>query len=519
MVDAAVSAPTLAHQRTRIPLLFLTVFVIAGCGLIYELTAGALASYVLGDSITQFSTVIGAYLSALGLGAWLSRYIHTRVAEKFVDVELAVALVGGTSAPLLFFAFGQLSYFRGVLYGVVLVIGTLVGLEVPLLMRLLSQNLEFKELIARVLSVDYLGALVASLAFPMFLVPRLGLTRTSLVFGLMNAAIALWTTYLLEDQMRAGARVALRVRCALVAVLLTLGIVYANRLTLLAEDALYSNEIVYAKQSAYQRIVVTRGPTGFQLFLDGNLQFASSDEYRYHEALVHPAFAASSRHARVLVLGGGDGLAMREILKYRDVESITLVDLDPGMTQLGSRFPLLRSLNHAAFEDPRVQVVHDDAMRWLAATPAALGQRYDVVIVDFPDPNNFSLGKLYTTRFYRLLRAHLTPDGAAVVQSTSPLFARRSYWCITETMRAAGFSVHPYHANVPSFGEWGYVLAKHAPFVPPAVTPPEAQYLDATVMASLFVFSPDMQRVDVEVNRLDNQTLVHYYEDEWKHWN
>jgi spermidine synthase len=519
MADTVASAPTVAPQRARIPLLFLSVFVIAGCGLIYELTAGALASYVLGDSITQFSTVIGTYLSALGLGAWLSRYIDTRVAEKFVDIELAVALVGGTSAPLLFFAFGQLACFRAVLYGVVLVIGTLVGLEVPLLMRLLSQNLEFKELIARVLSVDYLGALVASLAFPMFLVPRLGLTRTSLVFGLMNAAVAFWTTYLLEDQMRARARAALRVRCALVAGLLALGLVYANQLTLLAEDALYSNEIVYAKQSAYQRIVVTRGATGFQLFLDGNLQFASSDEYRYHEALVHPAFAASPRHARVLVLGGGDGLAMREILKYQDVERVTLVDLDPSMTQLGSQFPLLRTLNDASFEDPRVHVVHDDAMRWLAAESTAAEQRYDVVIVDFPDPNNFSLGKLYTTRFYRLLRAHLAPDGAAVVQSTSPLFARRSYWCITETMRAAGFSVRPYHANVPSFGEWGYVLAKHAAFVPPAATPPSAQYLDATVMASLFVFSPDMQPVAVEVNRLDNQTLVHYYEDEWKHWN
>jgi len=207
---------------------------------------------------------------------------------------------------------------------------------------------------------------------------------------------------------------------------------------------------------------------------------------------------------------------MREILKYPEVEHVTLVDLDPSMTELGSHFPPLRELNGAAFDDARVQVVHDDALRWLAADAA---QRYDVVIVDFPDPNNFSLGKLYTTRFYRLLRAHLAPDGAAVVQSTSPLFARRSYWCITETMRSAGLSVRPYHANVPSFGEWGFVLAKHDPFETPAITPPASHYLDATVMTSLFVFSPDMQPLAVEVNRLDNQTLVHYYEDEWKHWN
>jgi spermidine synthase len=196
--------------RIHVPLLFLTVFVIAGCGLIYELTAGALASYVLGDSITQFSTVIGTYLSALGLGAWLSRYIEERIVERFVDVELAVGFVGGFSAPLLFFSFGELSYFRLVLYGIVALIGTLVGLEVPLLLRILQRRLEFKELIARVLSVDYLGALVASLAFPMFFVPKLGLTRTSLVFGLLNTAIAFWTTYLLRDEIRRPA--VLRVR-------------------------------------------------------------------------------------------------------------------------------------------------------------------------------------------------------------------------------------------------------------------------------------------------------------------
>jgi spermidine synthase len=286
---------------------------------------------------------------------------------------------------------------------------------------------------------------------------------------------------------------------------------------LLAEERLYSNDIVFAKQSAYQRIVVTRGATGFQLFLDGNLQFASSDEYRYHEALVHPAFAATTQHARVLVLGGGDGLAVREILKHDDVQSVTLVDLDPSMTQLGRSFPPLRELNQASFGDARVRVVNDDAMRWLAVRVKA--PLFDVVIVDFPDPNNFSLGKLYTTRFYRLLRAQLAPGGAVTVQSTSPLFARRSYWCITKTMESAGLAVRPYHANVPSFGEWGFVLAKQTAFQAPAADAPGARYLDAAMMASLFVFSPDMKEVPVEVNRLDSQMLVHYYEDEWKHWN
>jgi spermidine synthase len=271
-------AEVAAQRRGTVPLLFLTVLVIAACGLVYELVAGALASYLLGDSITQFSTVIGAYLSALGLGAWLSRFLKDKeLARRFVDVELAVALVGGASAPLLFFAFGKLGFFRVVLYLEVVLVGTLVGLEVPLLLRILRQRLEFKELVARVLSVDYLGALVGSLLFPIFLVPRLGLVRTSLVFGTLNAFVGLWTTYLLSGELRRPGPI--RVRCALVIALLFLGIAGADRLTSLAEEGMYSDEIVYAKQSAYQRIILTRGRGSFQLFLDGNLQFSSADEY------------------------------------------------------------------------------------------------------------------------------------------------------------------------------------------------------------------------------------------------
>ena len=504
----------MAEPRLRTPLLFLTVLIIAACGLVYELVAGALASYLLGDSVLQFSTVIGAYLSALGLGAWLSRYVGDReLAARFVDVELAVALLGGGSAPLLFLAFGRLGWFRIALYGLVVIIGTLVGLEVPLLLRILRQRLEFKELVARVLSVDYLGALAGSLLFPILLVPRLGLVRTSLVFGLLNAAVGLWTTYLFGGELRGVP--ALRARCAVVLALLCAGLLSAGRLTSLAEDGMYADEIIFAEQSAYQRIVMTRGRAGFQLFLDGNLQFASADEYRYHEALVHPAFAVTQRHAQVLVLGGGDGLAVREILKHPGVERVTLVDLDPAMTRLAHEVPPVRALNGDSLRDPRVTVVNADAMAWLAEGDA----RYDLAIVDFPDPNNFSLGKLYTTRFYALLRRRLSPEAAVAVQSTSPLFARRSFWCIAATLEQAGFSVRPYHAFVPSFGEWGFMLARTAPFPEPAHVLPGLRFLDDRTLPSLFALGPDMAPVPAEVNRLDNQILVQYYEGEWRRWN
>ena len=504
-----------AHRTPPRPwLLFATVLVIATAGIVYELVAGAVASYVLGDSVTQFSLVIGVYLSALGAGAYLSRFVDRGLARVFVEVELATAVAGGFSAPALFLAFAHSGAFQVVLYALVGLVGTLVGLELPLLIRLLRAEVDLKELLAKALGFDYVGALVGSVLFSLVLVPKLGLVRTSLAFGLLNALVGLASTWMLAERPEdlRGARA----RAFVVVALLAAGLAQADRFTQLAEEAIYADEVIFARQTAYQRIVVTRSRASFQLFLNGNLQFSSGDEYRYHEALVHPALAAADRRARVLVLGGGDGLAVREILRWPDVRAVTLVDLDPEMPHLARTFPALRELNGGSLDDPRVAVIEGDAMVWLAEHPG----QFDVVIADFPDPNNFALGKLYTTRFYALARAHLAEGGALVVQSTSPLFARTSFWCIARTMEAAGFAVRPYHAFVPSFGEWGYVLAKAAPFELPAHVPPAGlRWLDDATLTSLFVMSRDMAEVPAEVNRLNNQSLVQYYEREWRRWN
>lgn len=496
----------------RTPILFLNVLIIAACGLIYELLAGTVASYVLGDSVTQFSLIIGLYLSALGVGAWLSRFLDHDLAARFVDVELAVALIGGLSAPMLFLGFSRLEWFRLFLFAIVFAIGVLVGLELPILMRILKEHLDFKELVSRVLSFDYIGSLFAAVLFPMFLMPRLGLVRTSILFGLLNAAVGLYGTWLLRPLLR-GVTV-LRIRAVVVILVLVVALVRADTLTTLAEDELYADDIVYSTSSPYQRILVTRARTGFQLFLNGNLQFSSSDEYRYHEALVHPAMSTARVPRQVLILGGGDGLALREVLKYAIVEKVTLVDLDPKMTALSEAFPPLGRLNAQALRDRRVTVVNEDAMIWLER----VRNSFDTVIVDFPDPSSFSLGKLYTTRFYRLLRAHMTPDAAMSVQSTSPLFARRSYWCIVRTMEAAGLHVRPYQTTVPSFGVWGFALAMQRPFDAPKHVGAPVRFLDDATLAAMFVFPRDMTAVPVEINRLDNQMLVRYYEDEWRPW-
>jgi spermidine synthase len=498
---------------SRISLLFLNVLVIATCGLVYELLAGTLASYVLGDSVTQFSLIIGFYLFALGVGAWLSGFIDRGLARCFIEVELAVAILGGASAPLLFLSFARLGYFHLVLYGVVMAIGILVGLELPLLMRIIKDQLDFKELVSRVLTFDYIGALAASLLFPIFLVPKLGLVRTSLLFGMLNAGVGFWGTWQFQHLLpRRVTR--LRFRAAVVLLLLAVGLIKADALTSLAEDNLFADEIIYARSTPYQRIVVTRGRAGFQLFLNGHLQFSSADEYRYHEALVHPALVCSGAPRRVLILGGGDGLALREVLKYTSVESATLVDLDPDMTKLSERLPPLAKLNRHAFTDARVHVINQDAMIWLEEP----GERYDAAIIDFPDPNTFALGKLYTTRFYHLLQRHLLPHAAVGIQCTSPLFARTSYWCIVRTLEAAGFAVRPYHVGVPSFGIWGFALARLQPFKPPMHAPRGLRFLNDSGLASLFVLPADLGPVPVEINRLDNQALVRYYDSEWRRW-
>lgn len=500
------------------PLLFLNVIIIATCGLIYELIAGTLSSYVLGDSVTQFSIIIGIYLFAMGVGSYLSRFIERSVAERFIEIELGVAVIGGFSAPLLFLTFAYVSYFGIILYSTVFLIGTLVGLEIPLLMRILKDELDFKELVSRVLALDYVGALVASLLFPIFLVPKLGLNRTSLLFGLLNAGVAVWASWLLAPLIKTRTLTLLRVKGFVVIVLLLIAMIKADRLTTLAEDGLFMDNIVYAKSSSYQRIVVTKGKTGHALFLNGNLQFNSFDEYRYHEALVHPAFAAfDGEPKRVLVLGGGDGLALREILKYKSVEAVQLVDLDPAMTGLSKAFPPLGELNHHSFDDPRVKVTNGDAFVWLDSNDT---EPFDIAIVDFPDPNNFALGKLYSTRFYNLLKKKLKPDSAVVIQCTSPLIARMSFWCIIKTLESVGFTVKPYQTTVPSFGVWGYALAKLQPFDQPMKPPAgiELRFLNDNSFASMFEFSSDMTMPDgeIETNRLDNQALVRYYETEWR---
>jgi spermidine synthase len=521
MTDAAPAEPAAeptgpAPAPLRAGALYLNVFVVATCGLVYELLAGTLGSYLLGDSVTQFSLVIGLYLSAMGVGAWLSRFLEKDLAKRFLEIELAVAVVGGLSAPVLFIAFGSTHHFQFVLLAFVFAIGTLVGLEIPLLMRLLEGQLAFKDVVSRVLTFDYVGALAAAIMFPLVFIPQLGLVRTSLLMGLLNAGIALWGSWLLSDRL-GKSTLGVRIRAVLVMAGMIAGLVFADRLTKRSEDAMYPDPIVYTETSPYQRILVTKGRNGFTLYLNGNIQLASVDEYRYHESLVHPAMISTDRPPkRVLILGGGDGLALREVLAHPSVEHVTLVDLDPAMTALGKNFPPLAELSKGALDDPRVTVINDDAMNWVKNTT----DLFDVMLVDFPDPNTYGLSKLYSTAFYTRAVERLAPGATIGLQATSPLVARTSYWCVVETMRASGLYVHGYQVAIPTFGVWGFALAKKTPFEPPTKAPPlpSLRFINDGALSAMFVMPADMTPVPVEINRLDNPVIVGYYEADWKRW-
>lgn len=497
-------------------MLVAAVFVAATSGLVYELVAGAVASYLLGDSVTQFSLVIGLFLSAMGVGSYLSRFVRRRLIAWFAGVEIAAGVVGGCSALLAYAAYATTDAVAGVLLSSVALVGVLVGLEIPLVVRILREQVSLPVSLANVLSADYVGALVASLAFPFLLLPHVGLVRAGLLAGLLNVLVGVLVVVRFRDAV-GGLLRPLVIAGGLAGAALLGTTVAAGGLVSHLENRMYQDEIVLAEDSAYQRIVVTRWRDDLRLFLNGHLQFSTVDEYRYHEALVHPAMALAERRERVLILGGGDGLAARQVLLWDDVREIDLVDLDPAVTDLFRDRDALSALSDHALRDSRVTVHNVDAMQWLEQG----GAPYDVILADLPDPSEPVLAKLYSKVFYGLVGRRLSAGGAFVTQATSPFRSRAAFWCIAETIAAADagagpaarpFQVRPYHTYVPTFGTWGFVLAAPRALDVTAVELPFAtRYLTPTTVPDLFDLPADLGPVDVPVSRLDEPEVFRLY--------
>lgn len=498
------------HKAKEIVLLFST-FLIAISGLVYELLEGTVSSYFLGDSIFHFSLVIGLFMSSMGIGSWLSRFIEKELVKVFIELQLWIALLGGYSAVILFYAFAVIDNYTPFLYLSTILIGAMLGVEIPLIIRILKDYFSLKTNVSNVFTMDYIGALLAALLFPMVFLPNLGLLQTGLFFGTLNAFVALMSWYLFRSELPK------RVLAYIVGVIIVLGIGFVSlgSFSAFIEHRLYQDEIIYSETTPYQNLVLTRNDNRYRLYINGALQFDSLDEYRYHESLVHPAMIATSHHEHVLIIGGGDGLALREVLKYEDVKKITLVDLDPRMTELFTHNVLLQKLNAKAFEDSRLHVKNVDAWKFLENTQ----ELYDVVIIDLPDPNNVSLSRLYSRQFYTMVKNHLSFGGAMVTQSTSPMYATKAFYSIVNTVESTGMQVLPYHAYVPNFGEWGFTLAmKHRIVMSASKLPDDLQFLDAVQLKAMQVFPPDMKEVEADINTLMHHPLMHYYNEGWSYW-
>jgi len=486
------------------------ILVVALCGIVYELIIGTVSSYLLGNSVYQFSLTIGFFMFAMGVGSYVSRFFHGNLIQIFIWVELILALIGGLCSISLFMLFPYAPWFYTVgMFSFISAIGFLVGLEIPLLMRVLSERSTTRESIADVLSLDYIGALGGSVLFPILLLPSLGLISSSFAIGLTNAMVALLSVLCLRDYLDAPKRM---LACSIgTIVLLFVLTLLAGRITAFAQDHLYFDRIVWRKQSQYQSLVVTNTwqKNDVRLFIDGHLQFAEADEYRYHEALVHPALSwGDSAPRSVLVLGGGDGLVVREILKYPSVARIDLVDLDPAMTDLGRDFAPVVRLNGNSMAASALHVHNVDAFNFVKST----GQTYDRIIIDFPDPHNEALSKLYSIEFYAMVRDILSDDGVLVTQSSSPFFSPHTYWTVSETLAQVFPQVVNYQMSVPSFGVWGFNLAGIQPDAVLGELPDDLKFLTPEVFAAAQVFSEDLlPSRELAVNSVFDPNIYHEY--------
>ncbi|MHA7135069.1 polyamine aminopropyltransferase [Oerskovia turbata] len=441
------------------PTVFAAALLVAVGGIIYELILGTAASYLFGDSVVAFSVATGLTLFGMGIGSLLATRLATNPGLNFVRNEVGLALLGGSSVLILYAAFSLTEVYWLVFVLLSLVLGVGIGVEIPLLVALLKEHGrdESVGLLSKVLAVDYFGALAASLLFPFVMLPYLGLMRTAYAVALLNVLVAV---FMLR---RMGRRTRWTWLARLTVVFLVVCFAASSAIEGAINTRLYQDPVLHYESTAYQKLVLTSFGDDVRLYLSDQLQFSSLDEARYHETLAHAALTSVAAPASVAILGGGDGLLAREVLRYPSVREVTVVDLDPAVTELARTNRLVSGLNEHAFDDPRMRVVNTDAFRYIDTTD----QTFDAVLIDLVDPSNERIAKLYSTEFYAMVANRLRPGGVYATQATSSYFTPNAFWQVAATVRAGspGRTVVPLSVNVPSFGEWGFVLS--LPAAPP----------------------------------------------------
>lgn len=494
-----------------------------GCSaIVAEYTLATLASYLLGNAIIQWTLVVSLMLFAMGLGSRFTRNVDGSLLDRYVAVECALSLSCALSALTCYAVVAFTSQIGITIYGISILIGFLTGMEIPLIARVNDRFESLKVNISSVLEYDYYGALVGGGLFAFLLLPYLGLTYTPILLGAVNLSVAAVLIWFYSEEFKFLKK--LRLACGIVIMLILAAGIFAKPIVLFGEQHKYKDKIVYEEQTRYQKIVVTQWKNDYWLFLNGSIQFSTFDEERYHEPLVHPAMSLVKERKNILILGGGDGLAVREVLKYSDVEKVTLVDLDPAMTQLGQTHEVFLKANEGALNQPRVQVVNEDALKYLRNQ----NEYYDVILVDLPDPKTASLSMLYSVGFYRLAKKYLKPHGVLTTQSSSPLYSPLAFLCVKKSLEAAGFSVLPYQNSIPTMGQWGWNLAVSEKFMTGERLKDIAAQLDFKTVKTRFLNSGAMLALshfgknffdrenEVKPNtEFDHKILGYYRKGDW----
>jgi spermidine synthase len=435
-------------------ILKLALFATGLSGIVAEYILSTLATYFLGDSVFQWTMIVSVMMFSMGLGSRLSKFFDTELLKKFIQIEFLLSFLVSFSSLFAYTVAAFTPYTAFIIYALSISIGVLIGMEIPLVIRL---NAEFEMLkinVASVIEKDYYGSLVGGVFFAFVGLPYLGLTYTPFILGGINFSVALILFLMLWKHIKKADQVLLT--CQAVVLLLLISVIpfFAKPIVLFGEQQRYKDKIIFEQQSRYQRIVITQWKENYWLYINGNQQFSSIDEVMYHEPLVHPILNMVKHPTDVLVLGGGDGCAVREVLKYPSVQNIVLVDLDPAMTELGQKHPVITKINQHSLANPKVKIVNEDGYSYLEKCK----DFYDAIIIDLPDPKTVELGRLYSLEFYSLCYKQLRARGGLITQAGSPYYATKAFVCIDTTMQKAGFSTQMMHNQILSFGEWGWVL-------------------------------------------------------------
>ena len=431
------------------------IFATGFSGIVAEYILSTLATYFIGNSVFQWTMIVSLMLFCMGLGSRFSKSIKKNLIRNFLILEIALSLLVAFSSIVVYTVAAYDSYYDLLIYGLSMLLGLLIGLEIPLVMRINETYEDLKTNVSSILEKDYYGSLLGGMFFAFIGLPILGLTYTPFVLGLVNFLVALIVYFKFKEKLVKKQKITLNAYLVLGGLSILLGLYFTQPIIQWGEQTKYKDKVVYAKQSKYQKIVLTQWKNDFWLYLNGNLQFCSIDEAMYHEPLVHPVMQLQGHAQDILILGGGDGCAVRELLKYPSVKSITMVDLDPAMTDLGKNHTVLKSLNKNSMQSDKLTIVNADAYNFLEKNRTDF---YDVIIADLPDPRSVELGRMYSQEFYSICNRKLRPNGYIITQAGSPYFATKAFLCIDKTMQAAGFSTLAMHNQIISMGEWGWIL-------------------------------------------------------------